>query len=122
MKHLVKNAEFIFNDGINYNTPNYKGLYLIGETHFNPFTKEEYYLIKIGKSDSQLSTRMRSYNTHNPMLWRIDFRRTPSLEREYQDKLANLAIAKCSHNKEWFFVSREIYLDICAKGFNYFDN
>lgn len=114
------NANKILEDGINYDAPDHKGLYLIGETHFNPFTDEKFYAVKVGKSDRSIASRMSSYNTHNPMLWRIDYRKNPSMEQYYQEKLAKVAIARCSHNKEWYFVDRKTYLEICEKGFSYF--
>ena len=111
----------ILSDGINYNAPNHKGLYLIGETHFNPFTDEKFYALKIGKSDRNLSDRMKTYDTHNPMLWRIDYLNQPNLEKTYQVMLSKIAIARCSHNKEWYFVDRDTYLAVCNQGFSYFD-
>ena len=109
-----------FDDGINYDAPTYKGLYLIGGTRFNPFTDEKIYLLKVGKCSNSLDRRMKDYNTHNPLMWRIDFRRTPCLETEYQKKLEKIALAKVNHAHEWYVVSREIYLEVCEKGFEFF--
>ncbi len=114
-----------FEDGINYNAPEQAGLYFIGETHFNPFTKEEFYWIKIGLS-TNLAKRMKQYNTCCPMLWRIAFKTNlnkclENEEEEYHDKLRKIAIASCNHNEEWFLVDRETYLEMCEKGFSYFD-
>lgn len=118
-KTIIENG--IFYDGISYDAPNYAGLYFIGETHFDPHTKDLFYWVKIGKSTRCLSERMKDYNTHNPMLWRIDFCRTPSLEKTYQRKLAAVALARCNHNQEWFLVDEKTYLEMCEKGFSYFD-
>ena len=115
------NKSKVLEDGINYDAPNYKGLYLVGSTRFNPYTDEKFYLVKIGKSNRSLSERMREYNTHNPLMWRIDFRRNPNLEQRYQAKLKKVAIASIGHCNEWYAVDRETYLAICEKGFSYFD-
>ena len=113
-------------DGINYDAPEYCGLYLIGETHFNPITNETFYWIKEGKANN-IKKRLADYNTHCPMLYRIDFKKCFSekdaykMEAYYQEKLKECAIASNNHNKEWFLVDRKTYLEICAQGFNYFN-
>ena len=115
-----------FDDGINYDAPEYCGLYLIGETHFNPITNETFYWVKEGKANN-IKKRLADYNTHCPMLYRIDFkkcfneREAYRVEAQYQAKLKECAIASNNHNKEWFLVDRNTYLEICAKGFNYFN-
>lgn len=109
-----------FDDKINYNTPKMKGLYFVGETHFNPLTDEKYYWVKIGKA-ANLAERMRTYNTHNPMLFRIDYSSEYEKEEYYHVKLIEKAIARCNHNEEWFLVDRETYLGMCEKGFSYFN-
>lgn len=115
-----------FNDGINYNAPEYCGLYFLGETHFNPITREEFYWVKIGKA-TNIKKRLSDYNTHCPMLYRIDFKKCFSdrvayqEEAYYQDKIKAVAIATNNHNKEWFLVDRNTYLEMCAKGFSYFN-
>lgn len=115
-----------FEDGINYNVPCYGGLYLIGSTHFNPLTKEEFYWIKVGRS-SYLPSRMSDYSSTSPMCYRIGFKKIENEEKrkeaetQYHQALNWLSIACCGHNKEWFLVSREIYLSICKEGFSYFD-
>lgn len=110
-----------FNDGINYYAPEESGLYFIGDSHINPHTGEEYYWVKIGKSNN-LARRMRDYNTCCPMLWRIDFAvHDEALEGYYHNLLNAVAVAVCNHNEEWFMVSKKTYLEMCAKGFKYFD-
>lgn len=109
-----------FNDGINYTAPTSKGLYFIGETHFNPFTNEKFYWVKIGKS-TNLKKRMNQYNTCCPMLWRIGFSDKYDEEEFYHDWLYEHCEATCNHNEEWFLVNRETYLEMCEKGFAYFD-
>jgi hypothetical protein len=110
-----------FDDGIDYTVPNDSGLYFIGETHFNPITREEFYWVKIGKSNN-LAKRMKQYNTCCPMLWRIDFAvGEEEFEEYYHNWLYTKAIATCNHNEEWFLVDRETYLEMCEKGFAYFN-
>ena len=109
-----------FQDEIDYWAPSCGGLYFLGETHFNPFTKEEYYWVKIGSS-SNLRKRLRVYNTCNPMCFRIGFlENKESEEITYHNLLTEIALAKCNHNEEWFMVDRETYLEMCEKGFNFF--
>lgn len=109
-------------DGIDYFAPDDSGLYFIGETHFNPITDQKYYCVKIGRA-SNIANRMKQYNTHNPMLWRIDYAiDEENFEAYYQSMLTHVALARCSHNAEWFFVDKVTYLEMCAKGFHYFDD
>ena len=110
----------IFDDGIDYECYDVKGLYFVGETHFNPITDEKFYWVKIGKAKN-LKERMRSYNTHNPMLYRIDYSADYNKEEWYHNKLAEKAIAKCNHSEEWFLVDRKTYLEMCEKGFKFFE-
>lgn len=119
-KIIYPNVKEKFDDGIDYNAPSHKGLYFIGETHFNPYTREEFYWVKIGKAIN-INNRMSSYNTHCPMLWRIDYARGYSNEAYYHNKLRKCCIGLCNHNQEWFLVTRETYLAMCEKGFAYFD-
>ena len=117
--------EHDFDDGINYNAPEYCGLYFIGETHFNPITNEKFYWVKIGKA-SNIRERLRNYNTHCPMLYRIDFKECSNtdvsqLEKTYQMAIKSVALASNNHNKEWFLVDERTYLVMCKKGFAYFD-
>ena len=104
--------------------PNYSGLYLVGQCNFNPITDEHYYWIKVGKANC-ISDRMSKYSTHNPMLWKQDFLRTSGLsmdikEQECHKILKMYAIEKGCGSREWFRVSREDYLRICEKGFDFF--
>lgn len=120
-KRRDRNIIHSLSDGINYDTPNEPGLYFLGETHFNPITHEEFYCVKIGRA-SNLRRRLKEYDTHNPMLWRIDYSvDNEEMEHYYHHRLYDVAIATCNHNKEWFFVDRQTYLEMCEKGFSYFD-
>ena len=109
------------NDGINYAAPSTAGLYFVGETHFNPFTKEEFYWVKIGRANN-IHERMKQYNTCNPMLFRIDYSHDYEREAYYHERLRMKSIAVCNHNLEWFLVDRNTYLEMCEKGFSYFNS
>lgn len=116
-----------FQDGIDYTSPNWCGVYLVGATHFNPLTHEEFYWIKNGKA-KDISKRMAQYDTCNPMTYHIDFKKCETekqayaVEGIYKAKLAYIALNSCAKNDEWFRVSRETYLTICKGGYNYLDN
>jgi len=112
------------NDG-NKELPNYGGLYLIGNTVFNPITMEEYYWVKVGQSND-VGKRALQYRTQNPMVWCIDSKEVNSLGRrdaelECHNKLSAIATNRAISSVEWFSVSREDYLDICDMGFDWFD-
>ena len=109
-----------FEDGIDYYAPKEKGLYFIGEVHYDPITEDKFYWVKIGKA-TDLNNRMKNYNTHNPMLYRFGFSDEYDKEEDYHIKLMEKAIAKCNHNDEWFLVDRNTYLEMSEKGFNYFN-
>ena len=113
-----------FEDGINYEAPEAEGLYLIAEVNANPYTLELFYWVKPGYSKN-IAERMKQYNTCCPMLWRASFKTdcdNPKREEKYYHlRMNKIGIAKCNHNEEWFLVDRETYLEICEKGFSYFD-
>ena len=94
------------------------GLYFLGMVNTNPITNETFYWVKIGYA-SDLLSRMRVYNTHCPMIWNIDYSDSVE-EKYYHQRLAQVALAKCNHNDEWFMVDRTTYLAMCDKGFRYF--
>jgi len=103
--------------------PNGKGVYLVGSTYFNPYTHEEIYFIKVGKSND-INKRMKNYATHNPMLWKADYRVTEyssSLESFCQFELSKIALQVADNTDEWFEVKREDYLNICEQGFKWFE-
>lgn len=112
-----------FKDGINYDAPDKKGLYFIGNTVFNPITHEEFYWVKVGMTAQTLRKRLRQYNTSNPMMWRIDYKEdAENSEGLYHLFLMEICIARNCCNEEWFLVDRETYLEMCEKGFRYFDD
>ena len=100
------------------------GLYLIGTTTFNPYTNKPFFWIKIGKSED-LEKRMKSYYTHSPSIWKIDFQEVPKskvdkIEKLYHALLSNIGINSAEHSKEWYEVSKEDYLKICNEKFDFF--
>jgi hypothetical protein len=128
MQDLVDQATEFDNvtDFKRYDAPKSAGLYLVSNTLFNPFTNEQYYLIKVGES-TNLYQRMKSYRTTNPMVFHIDFLEwndkefsVYGLERECHALMLRLGFIKAKDASEWFLVSRERYLEICKKGFAFF--
>jgi len=102
----------------NIKYPSKEGLYLIGQTNFNPHTKEEFYWIKVGWGGN-LSTRRRQYNTYTAMIWDIGYCVDNQIsEYKCHEKLLKIALHR--HADEWFSVSRENYLKICEQGFEWF--
>lgn len=101
--------------------------YLVSNTLFDPFTREEFYLIKVGKG-IDLYQRLHSYNTYNPMLWTIDYTtfRTPKEMTIYENLchtyLNQISGEKVKRAKEWYRVDRKTYLTICDLGFKFFGN
>ena len=98
------------------------GLYLIGQCIFNPFTKEEYYLVKVGKS-KDLLRRLKDYTTPNPQIFLIDCvwgEYYYEMEEIYHLILQYNCFGKSYQGTEWYQVSREIYLKISELKFNFF--
>ena len=98
-------------------------MYLVGNTNFNPFTKEEFYWIKVGKT-TDLNKRMRSYATHNPMLWKADYKIVSHEHLNSHEQLCHCILKTYGEQEnysEWYQVSRETYLNICDKGFSFFE-
>lgn len=103
--------------------PKVCGLYFLGQCFFNPYTDEKHYCVKIGLS-TNIEKRMKAYKTHTSMIWNIDFKRVSECvvaqrESDYQFKIREKATDV--FGTEWFEVDRQTYLEMCEKGFNYFD-
>lgn len=113
-----------FEDGIDRETEKafkkIEGLYFLGEVTMNPLTKEILYWVKIGYS-SNLSSRIRNYDTHCPTTWRIDFCEDGALEMYYHKLLGACCLDRAAGNEEWFRVDEQTYFKMCEKGFSYFD-
>ena len=110
-------------DGINYCAPKSCGIYLIGQTAYTPYIKKPYYAVKVGKAD-WFPSRLKTYNTYCPFLFRIDFKECyNNYEEEFRihKQLAKIAFGISRESNEWFLVDEETYLAICEKGFSYFN-
>ncbi len=105
--------------------PSICGCYLVGSTNFNPHTGETFYWVKVGMS-KDIHSRMTSYNTCCPQLFRIDYKKCSNsseariIEEVYHNLLSKVALGKCQHNAEWWLVDRETYLKICERKFDFF--
>lgn len=98
--------------------PKANGLYMIGQTFVNPITDEKFYWIKVG-SAANIARRRRDYNSMTAMVWDIGYYTKNDLtESECHNKLKEIALHR--HADEWFSVSRENYLKICAQSFEWF--
>ena len=100
------------------------GLYFVGQCAFNPYTREERYCLKVGMS-TDLNSRMKSYATHSPMCWLIDYREFAPESLKNKETLYHNAlkeIAKKVFETEWVEVDRNTYLLASQKGFDFFKN
>lgn len=108
-------------DPLGKNIPRSTGLYLVGNTAFNPYTGEQLFAVKVGYTGRLLEERMRDYRSTNPLLFHIDYCTDRSIsEYACHEKLLTVCNSLKEGTSEWFLVSKEIYLDICAKGFKWF--
>lgn len=105
---------------------NSSGLYLIGNTVFDPTNYKTYYWVKVGAAVSNIKKRMSQYVTYNPMFYNIDSyvvknnpRKLLALEKGCHLILSQIAITK--KGQEWFMIDKDSYFDICEKGFNWFN-
>lgn len=115
----------MYNDGINFNVPKESGLYMFGEITFDPQRNKFLYGIKVGLG-KDLASRVRVYKTCGSTPFLCDYLLVPEDKLEYAESMFHLALncvcqARNSHNKEWFYVDKETYLEITSKGFAYFD-
>lgn len=123
MKKIFKNVD----DARRYDASILGGIYLLGQTIFNPITSARFYLIKVGLS-SDLDKRMKDYRTTNPLVFHIDFKVLAgvygkdlySIEKKCHTKLRDICLYEMEDAREWFIVDRKTYLDICKKGCAWF--
>ena len=109
------------------NIPSLPGLYMVGQTCFNPHTNEKFYLIKVGRGKS-LSARMKQYFTTNPMMYHIDYLCFNSAQDGMYIKsekvcgyiLETISQARMQNTDEWYLVDKDNYSLLCKKGFNFF--
>ena len=114
-----------FDDGIDFNLPEKSGLYMIGETTFNPYSNEKLFGIKVGKGKN-LKQRIRSYKTCGSTPFVCDYLLVPEDKLDYaENMIQNVLRLRCialnGHNDEWFYFNEKTYLQICEKGFSYFN-
>lgn len=93
-----------------------RGLYLVGQALFNPFTKEVSYWVKVGQT-TKLQNRISAYRTNNSAIYYIDWIETAQTDHEgyYHKTLAKISIKK--HRQEWFQVTEHLFLKIYNNGF-----
>lgn len=102
------------------NPPSDGGLYLIGQTGYNPKTATVLYFVKVGRA-SDIADRMNKYRTNNPLVYNIDYRiGYEGYETLYHEKLMDVCLALRDRTLEWFMVDAETYLAICEQGFSWF--
>lgn len=107
-----------------YPKEDFSGIYLIGQCIFNPYTKEEYYLLKVGESSS-VAKRLKQYKTYNPHIFLIDTFKTKkentakSLESSCHSILEYFCHFNSYENTEWYIVDRDFYLNISKKGLSF---
>jgi hypothetical protein len=112
-------------DPLRFSAPKEEGLYLIGNTVFNPFTMEEFYFIKVGAS-TNIYKRMNTYRSTNPSIFHIDYYLRSEWKRGMNEQgchfvCREIGMAVVERTSEWFRVDRQTYLEICSKGFVYFE-
>lgn len=112
--------------------PHGAGVYILGQTAFNPYTHQEYYLLKVGMG-KDIYKRLKAYSTHNPAFWIIDTYETDEKDAKWwEEQMHNVLFYNfpqgesietvCNiHSTEWTSVSREVYLAVCEYGYNAFD-
>lgn len=92
------------------------GIYLIGQTTFDPITKELFYWVKVGQT-SNLKGRLSSYQTNNPAIFYIDLLNI-GVRYESDCVLALRLISKKTHRDEWVQVDAKTFSDIYNNGFD----
>lgn len=93
------------------------GLYLIGQSNIDPFTKEISYWVKVGLTTNP-NSRFSSYRTCSPTILYIDWIEivSPQIqEPRYHAALNNICLK--THQDEWFQITEAMYLNICNSGF-----
>ena len=103
------------------NTEMNGGLYLLGQTAFNPHTGQKYYWVKVGTTNNAKS-RFSHYRTDTPTMYFIDWvsHKEKAHQEEWYHHVLSIICLK-QHRFEWFQVTEEVYLKICEKGFKHFN-
>ena len=108
----------LFSDKFNQNYERCAGLYMLGQTTFNPITNEKRYWIKVGLTTNP-HQRIRSYLTHSADVYFIDWFSTKNYEQHEASCHNQLSKISLFSRTEWFKVSEKIYFELCEKGFNH---
>lgn len=99
------------------------GCYFVGMVGMNPITQENYYLVKVGFA-TDISRRIKQYANTNPMLYHnncvlcidgMDEAGYRDGEHNSHLYLARHAIGRAQNSNEWFYVSKETYLQMCEQ-------
>lgn len=112
--------------GIDYNIlPETSGIYLLGDTRFNPNNKQQFYSVKGGLASNLRRRIKEQYLTHNPMPYLIGYLEVPSeyykkVENQIHFALRRVATHRYGTNKEWYELPAEVYKEICDKKFDWF--
>lgn len=121
---LERNVPTFYDNRTNLkNAPETSGLYFFGSTAFNPETSEVQFWVKIGLG-SNLQKRVKSYGTYAPSIFIIGYKETRNHyneEHQYHKLLENIALYRNQNSTEWWMVDKEAYLQMCQKGFSFFD-
>ena len=104
-----------------YDTTNQKfgGLYFIGATYFIPTSKIPIYAVKIGQSNFDIGSRIRSYGTANPFIYHEqehvlpDFICPDADEKTCHAFLRSISVQKLEKETEWFVVNEKTYFELC---------
>ena len=92
------------------------GLYLLGQTTFNPYLDKDFYWIKVGFTKNP-KQRFGGYRTHNPCIFYVDWLETKDSHLEFDCHSALHLLCEENLGTEWFRITKENYLRICEYGF-----
>lgn len=111
----------LFSDLFWTNIDSDTGLYLIGQTTFNPITDEKRYWVKVGKTTAAKS-RINQYLTHAADIYFIDWHcQTKKWLNDNENFChSQLGLKAIDRRTEWFRVTEKTYFEICEKGFKFF--
>jgi len=97
------------------------GLYFLGMIGVNP-AGQEYYLVKIGAA-TDIAERVNAYAAYNPMIYHNNIvyncTNIAENERKAHEFLAKISYARGQKTREWFYVSKPIYYNLCRNPWKY---
>lgn len=102
-----------------YSHQDFDGLYFMGATYFNPVTMSPIYAVKVGKSDTSIGERIRSYGTANPFIYHERSHVLPYAACGEADEetchrfLESIAIQNLEKDTEWYIVDGKTYFFLC---------